>query len=185
MNAPVKKFISHTVKLTFVSYVCPLTKGSCARVNIHFGPLLQLLFHILPRRFGLKPQRVSHEVDAFFGAVDQRKISYKNREELMWTAFIWLKDWAVHDVDIFAAFFTHMEAYLQFWAPGISPWDVSVRHVCRGTQPLPRRSDCSPAKLKLASKFLLDLSRQMDPSLRDWEAAGLRRGRDTPLFFKA
>lgn len=79
MNAPVKKFISHTVKLTFVSYVCPLTKGSCARVNIHFGPLLQLLFHILPRRFGLKPQRVSHEVDAFFGAVDQRKISYKNR----------------------------------------------------------------------------------------------------------
>ena len=50
-------------------------------VTIHFRPLIQLLLQILPGHFGLKAQRVPHQVDALVAAVDQRKISCRNTEK--------------------------------------------------------------------------------------------------------
>lgn len=128
--------------------------------DIHFGPLLQLLFKVAPRHFGLKPQRVSCEVDTFPGAVNQREIGCtKNTQASVSKG----SDSCSRDDKRIFTVWTHNETGLQFWAPGICPGSISGRRVHRGMRPPRQKSDRSPARLKLASGSLPGLSHQTGP----------------------
>lgn len=91
VDAPATELMSHIVTEHSPHIEAPLINDEFKSGHVRFGPLLQLLFQVLPGLFGLKSQRVPHQVDAFFGAIDQRRISCGDIQ-LMLIIFIGLND---------------------------------------------------------------------------------------------